>query len=202
MKYNHKHYANDLKDPRTLHLKDRARFKNFYEELGKDPAQANQIYYEDQMSFVTPWGKIIELGCHSGFNLIHWAKQGYECVGVELSESLVELGKKRIAMEEICVQNRITLVNDWIEDFVPSEKYQTVVLTEVLEHVIDPLVVMRKAVECLASNGSIFISAPEKRTGTFSHVRAVGKSLLRRLLEQTNLTPISWEKNKLIARLK
>ena len=38
-KYNKSHYLEDLKNPNMLHIKDKERFKNFYDELGKETIQ-------------------------------------------------------------------------------------------------------------------------------------------------------------------
>ena len=76
-KYNKIHYLEDLKSPEMKHIKDKERFKNFYNELGKDPIQLKQQVVPRRIHFINPRGKIIELGCHCGFNSIKYAKEGH-----------------------------------------------------------------------------------------------------------------------------
>lgn len=193
-KYDIEEFQRDLTDSSMPHTKDKKRFKDFYNELGKDPIQDGQTYeaIERRMRFIEPKGKILELGCHCGFDLIHWARQGFECVGVDCSDSLIEMGKKKVSRESPEIQNRITFVNSFIEDFIPKEKYETIVLTETLEHVIDPVSILKKAEECLSEDGRIFVSVPEVRCGNFSHVRGINKKELAIFLSETGLIVEYW----------
>jgi 2-polyprenyl-6-hydroxyphenyl methylase/3-demethylubiquinone-9 3-methyltransferase len=207
--YSRKDYEDDLLNPSLPHIKNREHFKAFYDELGKDPAQYVQTYYAPLSNFIVPKGRILELGCHWGFNLIHWARQGFYCVGLELSEGLVDYGIGKIAQESKEVRERITLLRGWIEDFVPPEKYDTVVLTEVLEHVMDPLIIMQKAAECLTLDGLLYISAPAQKTGNYSHVRSITQQDIEYLLNHSGLKVFSWNQpliesgnTALIAKLK
>lgn len=197
--YTRQDYEDDLINPSLPHIKSRERFKAFYEELGKDPAQHAQDYVHDCLSFIKLKGKILELGCHWGFNLIYWARQGFECVGVEISENLVKHGLEIINKLPGEIRGRITIINGWIEDFIPPEKYDTVILTEVLEHVIDPLPIVQKAAECLKPDGRLYVSAPTTKTGTYSHVRAINKSDMKYLLSHSGLEVVEWDE-KLAAR--
>jgi len=193
MTYTKEDFLKDLEDVNVPHIKDKERFKNFYEELGKDSAQEGQKYLGMRMDFVVPNGKIIELGCHIGFNLIQWARKGFECVGVDVSEHLIKLAKDKIELEPEEVQKRITLVNGFIEDLEAKEVFDTVVLTETLEHVINPLVVLKKAVEFLKPDGLIYITVPSKRFGNTSHVRGINQSQMLDLLAQTDLRQVKWK---------
>lgn len=207
--YTRKDYEDDLINPSTPHLKSRERFKAFYDELGNDPAQYMQAYFPELSGFIVPNGKILELGCHWGFNLIHWATQGFYCVGLELSEGLYKFGLDKINKEPFDIKNKITFLQGWIEDFVPQEKYDTVVLTEVLEHVMDPLIVMRKAAECLKTEGLLYISAPTIKTGSYSHARGISLRDMVYLIDHSGLEVVSWNQKlldtgntALIAKLK
>jgi len=79
--------------------------------------QRNQCYQHHRMCYLVPKGEVLELGCHIGFNLIYYAGQGFNCTGVEISQSLIDIAEERIAIQPQEIQNRITLVKSWIEDF-------------------------------------------------------------------------------------
>lgn len=50
------------------------------------------------------------------------------------------------------------IVSDILE--IPAKKYGVILLTEVLEHVPDPVAALRKCSELLASNGTLLITVP------------------------------------------
>jgi 2-polyprenyl-3-methyl-5-hydroxy-6-metoxy-1,4-benzoquinol methylase len=175
-------YIKDLHDPNLPHIKSREHFQDFYNFLGTEDVQKAQSA-GDYSFFLKPKGNILELGCHWGFNCLKWAKMGFVCTGVDLSKTLIEHGRSMIAQETPEVRERITLIVSFIEDFIPQIKYDTVVLTETLEHVMDPEPVIKKAGQCLKSTGLLYASAPSVKTGNNSHVRGITREEMERLIK-------------------
>ena len=175
MKYTRQDYLSDCADPTMAHTKDKERFKAFYNELGNDPIQKAQSYRPDLIEFITPKGRIIELGCHIGFNTIHFASQGFMAIGVDIAETLIAEARNLRSFARQDVQDRVSFITSDILDLDVEELglFDTIILTETLEHVIDPLPILAKAKELLSPGGSVFVSAPSTRTGTYSHVRGV-----------------------------
>ena len=103
----------------------------------------------------------------------YFARMGFRAVGVDVSSVLLEEAQNLISREPEEVQNRIGLIHSFIEDLIPDYSFDTILLLETLEHVIDPLPIVVKAREILAPGGRIYISAPSTRVGTFSHVRGI-----------------------------
>jgi 2-polyprenyl-3-methyl-5-hydroxy-6-metoxy-1,4-benzoquinol methylase len=204
-KYTQEQFLEALKDPEVKHLKDREVFKGFYDRLGEMEVQKTQDYKEWRMDFIkmgTPniFDQVIELGCHAGFNLIHYARLGYNVTGVDVSTSLIELAKEKISKESPDVRNRITLVNAFIEDLPDSfdVKYKFAIITETLEHVQDPLRILQRTTRLLTRKGIAFISAPSTRTGLYNHVRGINPAEMKRLLIKAGLTVNQiWVKRKL-----
>tara|TARA_Y100001973_G_C5179006_1_gene323732 strand:- start:183 stop:827 length:645 start_codon:yes stop_codon:yes gene_type:complete len=191
-KYNKKHYLEDLKSPEMKHIKDKERFKNFYDELGKETIQQQQQVVPKRIKFIEPSGKIIELGCHCGFNSIHYAKLGFSVIGVDISDTLIEEANRRLSKCSSEVKNRCKFICTDIEDlgqeFINKEgKFETIILTEVLEHCIDPDKLIEKSVSLLSESGKIYISAPMIRIGTYSHVRGIEKKYLQDQMKKNNL---------------
>lgn len=186
-------YQRDRTDPRMLHLDSRKRFRQFYEGLGEMEPQSRQRYNADRMDFVQPCGSnLVELGCHIGFNLIYFARKGFEVVGVDISDSLLALARQQIAQEPREVRARILLVQDWIEECLLGRQFDNVILTETLEHVIDPVSIMETVARLISPDGLVFISAPTKRIGNYAHVRGISKKYLMSLLTQAGLRPMGW----------
>lgn len=192
MTYDRQQYLDDGDNPEMPHIKSREHFKNFYDELGRDPIQQAQESYIDEDFWIKASGSVIELGCHWGFNLMKLAVYGHKCVGIDVSDTLIEHGKKKLKEYPEAVQNNVTLIQGFIEDYMPPHKFDTVILTETLEHVIDPDKVMAKAVECLSEDGLIYISTPDHRVGTYAHVRGFNRDEMEALVLKHGLEVVEF----------
>ncbi len=180
-------YISDEADYR--HLQDRIRYKALYEEVGT--VEANRVikWREEWMRHFhpTPGASILELGAHNGPNLLHYGRLGHEVIGVELSETLIATFENQKAREPREVQDRIHMVQGWIEEFRPLTRFDYVLVTEVLEHVSDPVAILHKAAECVKPAGQIYISSPTNHWGNNTHVRGVPPVELGQWLSQVGL---------------
>jgi len=195
-KYSKKDYEKDLISDEIVHTKTKNRFADFYNELGKMPQQKKQEYRAGRSNWIKPKGEIIELGCHVGFNLIHYARLGFNITGVDLSKSLLDEAKSRIKKQIKEVRNRITIIKSFIEKLDTDKKYDTILLTETLEHVINPSPIMKKAKEMLKKDGSIFMTSPDKNTGNNSHVRGISLSYMTKLARANDMQIVHVEEIK------
>jgi len=191
MEYTFEDYKKDLVDPEIPHIKSREHFKAFYDQLGTDDVQKSQGPVGQQISLVKPKGLILELGCHWGFNCLYYAKQGFKCTGVDVSTTLIAHGLKMLLKESKVVNSNVVLINSFIEDFIPPHLYDTIILTETLERVIDPLIILKKAKECLKEDGIIYISAPASMIGSNSHVRGINGDEMTKLINDAGLSVVS-----------
>jgi 2-polyprenyl-3-methyl-5-hydroxy-6-metoxy-1,4-benzoquinol methylase len=180
-------------EPDYRHLTDRARYKAVYEEVGTVKANKEIKWREEWMKNFNPkpGSVILELGAHNGPNLLHYGRLGHDVTGVDVSETLIATFEKHKAAEPVDVQNRIRMHQGWIEEFQPPRAYDYVLVTEVLEHVPDPVAILRKAAECVAKDGQVYISSPTKHWGNNTHVRGVPPDDLSAWLVKAGLEPIS-----------
>lgn len=89
-----------------------------------------------------------------------------------MTDELVQLGQPLTVVEgaeDFCTDLRarhpqITVVHSLFEDFAPQEKFSTIVLGNVLEHVQDPVPLIRRAGEFLSPGGRIFSYVPNARS--------------------------------------
>lgn len=99
---------------------------------------------------------IIDLGCGTG-HLIEKLSQEYPLsrfTGVEQDPLLVEAATARLQSNKAVVQ----IINSSIEEFDPqSEKFDIAILRLVLEHVPDPLLVLKKIHSFLKTEGVIIV---------------------------------------------
>jgi len=184
--------------PDYRHLDDRERYKALYNEVGT--VEANQMirWREEWMKYFAPrpGASILELGSHNGPNLLHYARHGHAVFGVELSDTLADTFESALRQESPDVQRRITLHRGWIEEFVPDKRFDEVLCTEILEHVSDPVAILRVARAALKTGGRIYISSPSSHWGNNTHVRGVPVADLREWLEAAGLRPIEiWSEN-------
>jgi 2-polyprenyl-3-methyl-5-hydroxy-6-metoxy-1,4-benzoquinol methylase len=183
-------YISDSADYRHLH--DRSRYQALYNEVGTVDANRVIRWREEWMKYFRPrsGGSILELGSHNGPNLLHYARLGHEVFGVELSETLAGTFENASRLESPDVRTRMTLHRGWIEDFVPPKPFDEVLCTEILEHVSDPVAILRVACSALKPGGRIYISSPASHWGNNTHVRGVPVAELRTWLDAAGLQPI------------
>lgn len=179
-------------EPDYRHLQDRERFKALYLEVGLIEENQQVRWREEWMKYFAPKANstILDLGAHNGPNLIHYARLGHTVHGVELSENLISTFKKFIAKEPLDVQQRVKIVHGWIEEFTPAHEYDYVLCTEVLEHVMNPVEILKVARKALKPHGLVYICSPTTLWGNNTHVRAVPVERLRQWLAGADLSPV------------
>ena len=187
MKDARKNYLSDLRNPKMLHIKDHERFVSFYEELGKDEGQKNQQIVPSSIRKIEPVGTILELGCHVGFNLIYFAERGFTVTGVDISSTLLTEAQRRLDKLDLEIAERVTLIHSDILDLKDMGKYDTILLTEVLEHVINPVEILLAAKQYMKPTSKIYVFAPARRVGTYSHVRGILAKWIRKVGHEMGL---------------
>ncbi len=104
-------------------------------------------------------GKILDIGCGAGSISLNLATRGYNVFGIDISQNAVDsckassnfLGLKNISFERM--------------DFpynIPNGKFDFIICSEVLEHLKDDDVALKKIYSLLNKNGIAIISTPSK----------------------------------------
>lgn len=99
-------------------------------------------------------GSLLDLGCNDGWitgNLVSRGKFSV-ALGVDSDEGRIEQAKRLNYSAEY--------LHSPIEDFTTEERFDTITLINVLEHVEDPPQALRVARDLLAPNGVIIIHVP------------------------------------------
>ena len=112
----------------------------------------------DLISFIDKNSKgltILEIGAGSGATLLELKQSGF--ANKIYGYDIVDLCKNKNEFEQFVVGNIEQ------EHFPFNEKFDIIILADVLEHLIEPEVVLKKISPYLKDNGSIYISLPNIR---------------------------------------
>ena len=157
-------------------------------------------------------GRLLDIGCNEGRNLRIYARNGFQVEGLELSETAATVARKA----------GFQVSTSLLEEVTPAVPYDIAVLSNVLEHSLDPRQMLLNVHRVLASGGQVWISCPNSRSWLRKlfgrswinwhvpfHISHFSAETLPRLLADTGflhaeirqITPALWVTQSLIARL-
>ena len=128
-------------------------------------------------------GNVLDVGCSGGIVSILAARKGHSCVGVDLVSELIEAAKKEMSKEPKEVQERLLFETAWAED-MPFEdnSFDTVILGEVLEHVMDLEKTLMSAKRVLKPEGKVVVTVPKGDTNNHTHLRIFYPDKLNKIM--------------------
>lgn len=135
--------------------------------------------------------RLLEVGCGTGAALKRHQALGWTVKGIEINEKACEICRsKGIAVH----------CGTLLDAQLAGEKFDVIFFNHVLEHLLDPVSVFRKAVECLAPSGKIVLLTPNSAALSFSkymstwyqldaprHIFLYGPASIRQLSAMTGL---------------
>jgi len=105
--------------------------------------------------------RVLDIGCSQGIATILAARAGHTVMGVEVEEPSLEYARRAVASEPVEVQSRIRLeLADIMEGDLGGQRFDTVLLGEILEHHADPRRLFERATGFLAPGGIVVVSTP------------------------------------------
>ena len=99
--------------------------------------------------------RILEVGCGYGYLTFALAQAGYDITGLDISQEAIDRATKTYGSFYICKD--IFTIEETNEN-----NYNCIILTEVLEHVADPVRFLKKLKSLLLPNGKIVLTTPNK----------------------------------------
>ncbi|PCI42178.1 MAG: hypothetical protein COB46_01310 [Rhodospirillaceae bacterium] len=143
-----------------------AEFEKFMEKRSASDAgwenpeahiKANEVEEKRRSHFLSkhlpPHGRILEVGCSSGFMLHDLSSKGYECVGVEPSGVFSDY----VTHRGIPCFNSLEAL---IENGEHKEGFDVILHYYVMEHIGDPQTFLRQQLELLKPNGILVFEVP------------------------------------------
>ena len=104
---------------------------------------------------------VLDVGCSQGIVPILLAREGIKVVGVDTSPGAIEEAASHLACEPGHVQEKVTFINaDFLSHDFQNLKIETVVISEVLEHLVQPQTFIEAAAKLLPGNGRLIITVP------------------------------------------
>jgi 2-polyprenyl-6-hydroxyphenyl methylase/3-demethylubiquinone-9 3-methyltransferase len=106
-------------------------------------------------------GRVLDVGCSQGLTALLLAREGHEVVGVDLQQESIDFAQGRREQEPPVVRDRLTfLVAEARRLPFGDGEFDTVVMGELLEHLIDPAPVLDEAARVLRPEGRLVVTTP------------------------------------------
>lgn len=104
---------------------------------------------------------VLDIGCSQGICELILARKGFEVVGFDIEKESIDYAKNLIGKERVEVRERVTLcLGDFLS--LPHLKncYDTVIMTEILEHLEEPINMIERAAAHLVEGGYMVVTVP------------------------------------------
>ncbi len=106
---------------------------------------------------------VLDVGCGGGFVSELLARDfGARVTGIDVSENCIAEARRHLGLEENAdIADRVTYAKSTVEDFAAAnedKKFDVVLVSEVLEHVVNPSVLLRASASLVKDGGSLFMS--------------------------------------------
>jgi len=163
----------------TSHMNDIEQFKKLYHyqstivrEFPPEYAQGFTIdnRLEAVLSFMRKYNTrdVLDIGSRAGFLLFAARKRGVidSAVGIDIDTTFVDLTNRAVATYGF---TGLEFRNEMFENFESDRKFDGIILTDVLEHVIDPGVILKKSRLFVKDTGIIIVSVPVGRPPIMQH---------------------------------
>ena len=157
-------------------------------------------------------GRLLDIGCNEGRGLTIYARNGYKVEGLELNEMAAAVARRK----------GFAVHTATLERFVPAALFDVAVLSNVLEHSLDPAQMLRDVRRILKPGGQVWISCPNNQSWLRScfggywinwhipfHIVHFSSSTLETTLTRAGfmntqirqITPSLWVASSVIARI-
>ncbi|MEK6580520.1 MAG: class I SAM-dependent methyltransferase, partial [Bdellovibrionota bacterium] len=122
-----------------------------YTEKGKVVYAEYKNILAELEALVGRKGRVLEVGCNTGFFLKVAKDEGWSPVGVEISKTMAEIARRKYGVE--------ALSGDWVVQSYGGS-FDVAYCSHVIEHIPDPSAWMRKFREVLKTDGILCLSVP------------------------------------------
>ncbi|MBS4539139.1 methyltransferase domain-containing protein [Clostridium sp. D2Q-11] len=114
--------------------------------------------------------RILDIGCSQGITDILLAREGKDVLGIDIMKESIDIAKQSLEQESEITQSHVEFRVENFMDFEDKgNKYDVIIMAEVLEHITDPRRFIGKAQGLLEENGKVIITIPFGINDYFDH---------------------------------
>jgi 2-polyprenyl-3-methyl-5-hydroxy-6-metoxy-1,4-benzoquinol methylase len=111
--------------------------------------------------------RVLDIGCSEGILELLLAREGFHVTGIDVNQDALQYAQDLLAQENEFVAPRVTFIlGDMNTAELGAEPFDTVIVGEVLEHLTNPGLMLRRAAASLRAGGRLVVTTP---FGHFPH---------------------------------
>ncbi|OQX94379.1 hypothetical protein B6I21_09525 [candidate division KSB1 bacterium 4572_119] len=134
---------------------DRPAYRDYQRNIGN-------YYLEHYVKPYTKEKSVLDIGCAEGGLLETFFQAGYQCTGLEYSEHRINYAKENSP-------DGIRFISGNIEDISLNEKYDVILMLDVIEHIEDKLSALLNLKKALKPDGILVVSFPPFKSAFGGH---------------------------------
>lgn len=141
--------------------------------------------------------KILDIGCFTGDFLVLMEEAGADIYGLELQDDAVEIANKKL-------HGRVKAA-DVMTDAFPKVRFDVITLLGIVEHVTDPMKLIKRSTELLKKGGILMVQTPNSGSvlsrlakqlwppfAPVEHIHLFSRNSLTQALRQFGYTNITY----------
>jgi 2-polyprenyl-3-methyl-5-hydroxy-6-metoxy-1,4-benzoquinol methylase len=118
-------------------------------------------FYLSALERRRPMGPCLEVGCGHGYFLLEMLKRAdpsCRADAVDISATSISFAKGILTAVDSSLESRVSFHHADLAAFKPEARYEFITMGEVLEHVDDPLSMLKRLRDLSAAGGEIFVT--------------------------------------------
>ena len=105
--------------------------------------------------------RALDIGCSQGITEILLGRRQIHVLGVDIAADAIAYAERMLADEPAEVQQYIRFLHsDFLKADLPDTDFDTLILSEILEHLYDPEEMLKKAIAHVRNGGCVVITVP------------------------------------------
>lgn len=144
----------------------------FYEEIGRNYPEAELVHatrppgsryrtvLHELLPFARQSGHLLDVGCNDGVYTIPYCEEGGRALGIDISPSLIRKAKGKAAGKDIECEFKQADIEDPETVGTIQERFEVILLSEVLEHLRHPGRALKNIHELLNPGGILLLTTP------------------------------------------
>jgi len=105
--------------------------------------------------------RVLDIGCSQGIVSILLGREGFEVIGIDVDLQAIEDGRAALAKERPAVQSNVQfMAADILDPGLDLGQFDTIIMGELLEHLVNPERMIRRCKELLSDDGTLIVTVP------------------------------------------